>query len=136
MLGHSQGATSRRVEWARIWRSVVAIVALECQDLSKAFGGVPVLKGVSLSLEAGTVVALVGENGAGKSTMMKIASGQLKPDRGQVLIEGQLMARADAHAAHRQGVAIVPQELAPIMDMKVYENLFIGRELRNRAGLL
>jgi ribose transport system ATP-binding protein len=114
----------------------VAIVALECQDLAKAFGGVPALKGVSLSLEAGTVTALVGENGAGKSTMMKIASGQLKPDRGQVLIEGQLLAHADAHAAHRQGVAIVPQELAPIMEMKVYENLFIGRELRNRAGLL
>jgi len=117
-------------------RSAVADVALECQDLAKAFGGVPVLRGVSLSLESGTVTALVGENGAGKSTLMKIASGQLRPDRGQVLIEGQLLAHADAHLAHRQGVAIVPQELAPIMEMKVYENLFLGRELRNRAGLL
>ena len=114
----------------------MADVALECQDLAKAFGGVPVLRGVSLSLESGTVTALVGENGAGKSTLMKIASGQLRPDRGQVLIEGQLLAHADAHLAHRQGVAIVPQELAPIMEMKVYENLFLGRELRNRAGLL
>jgi ribose transport system ATP-binding protein len=114
----------------------MAEVALECRDLSKAFGGVPVLKDISLSLEAGTVTALAGENGAGKSTMMKIASGQLKADHGQVLIEGQPLAHADAHAAHRQGVAIVPQELAPIMEMKVYENLFIGRELRNRAGLL
>lgn len=114
----------------------MAEVALECRDLVKAFGGVPVLKGVSLSLEAGTVTALAGENGAGKSTMMKIASGQVKADHGQVLIEGEPLASADAHAAHRQGVAIVPQELAPIMEMKVYENLFIGRELRNRAGLL
>ena len=114
----------------------MANIALECRDLSKAFGGVPVLKGVSLSLEPGTVTALAGENGAGKSTMMKIASGQVRPDHGHVLIEGQPLAHADAHAAHRQGVAIVPQELAPIMEMKVYENLFIGRELRNRAGLL
>ena len=51
-----------------------------------------------------------------------------------MLIGGEPLAHADAHAAHRQGVAIVPQELAPIMDMRVYENLFIGRELRNRAA--
>ena len=114
----------------------MANVALECRDLSKSFGGVPVLKGVTLTLEPGTVTALAGENGAGKSTMMKIASGQLKPDHGSVLIGGEPLAHADAHAAHRQGVAIVPQELAPIMDMRVYENLFIGRELRNRAGFL
>ncbi len=111
-------------------------VALECQSLTKAFGGIPVLRGVSMSLEPGTVTALAGENGAGKSTMMKIASGQLVADSGQVLIDGRPLAHADAHSAHRQGVAIVPQELAPILDMTVYENLFLGRELRNRAGLL
>ncbi len=111
-------------------------IAFECQDLAKAFGGVPVLGGVSLSLTPGTVTALAGENGAGKSTLMKIASGQLKADRGAVLIEGQPMVGGDAQAAHRQGVAIVPQELAPILEMTVYENLFLGRELRNRAGLL
>jgi ribose transport system ATP-binding protein len=109
---------------------------LECRDLAKAFGGVPVLKGVSLTLTAGSVTALAGENGAGTSTMMKIASGQVKPDRGQVLVGGEPLPQADPQAAHRQGVAIIPQELAPIMDMKVYENLFIGREIRTRAGLL
>ncbi len=110
--------------------------ALECHDLVKAFGGVPVLKGVSLSLAPGSVTALAGENGAGKSTMMKIASGQLRPDSGDVLVEGAPLAAGDPYAAHRQGVAIVPQELAPILDMKVYENLFLGREMRGRAGLL
>jgi len=114
----------------------MAGVLFECRDLTKAFGGVPVLKGISLALEAGTVTALAGENGAGKSTMMKIASGQLRADRGEVLIEGEPLAHGDAHAAHRQGVAIVPQELASIMEMKVYENLFVGRELRSRTGLL
>jgi len=114
----------------------VADPALQCQDLTKAFGGVPVLRGVSLTLEPGTVTALAGENGAGKSTMMKIASGQLRPDGGSVLIGGSPLAHADPHAAHQQGVAIVPQELAPILDMTVYENLFLGRETRTRAGLL
>ena len=114
----------------------MADAALECQDLAKAFGGVPVLSDVSVSLAPGTVTALAGENGAGKSTLMKIASGQVKPDRGTVLIGGRPLVSADPHAAHRQGVAIVPQELAPILEMTVYENLFLGRELRNRAGLL
>jgi len=114
----------------------VTAPALECHDLVKAFGGVPVLKGVSLSLAPGSVTALAGENGAGKSTMMKIASGQLRPDSGDVLVEGAPLAAGDPYAAHRQGVAIVPQELAPILDMKVYENLFLGREMRGRAGLL
>ncbi len=50
------------------------MAVLECQNLSKGFGGIPVLKGVTLALEHGTVTALVGENGAGKSTLMKIAS--------------------------------------------------------------
>jgi len=110
--------------------------ALHCRDLIKAFGGVPVLKGVSLALAPGTVTALAGENGAGKSTLMKIASGQVRPDAGQVLVEGNTLHRADPREAHRLGVAIVPQELAPIRDMTVYENLFLGRELRTRAGLL
>ena len=114
----------------------MAHAALECRDLAKAFGGVPVLRGVSLRLEAGSLTALAGENGAGKSTMMKIASGQLRPDGGQLLIAGEPLEEADPRAAHRRGVAIVPQELAPVMDMTVYENLFLGRELRGRAGLL
>jgi len=113
----------------------VVSAALECRDLEKSFGGVPVLRGVSLRLEPGTVTALAGENGAGKSTMMKIASGQLRCDRGSVLLDGQPLVQGDAHAAHAQGVAIVPQELASIMEMRVYENLFLGRET-TRGGLL
>jgi ribose transport system ATP-binding protein len=109
---------------------------LECRDLRKSFGGVPVLKGVSLALEPGTVTALAGENGAGKSTMMKIASGQLKADHGEVLVRGERLPAGDPKAAHRLGVAIVPQELASIDDMTVYENLFVGHEIRSRFGLL
>jgi ribose transport system ATP-binding protein len=111
------------------------VPVLQCVDLYKAFGGVPVLKGVSLALERGTVTALAGENGAGKSTMMKIASGQLKSDQGDVTVRGEHLHAGNPRDAHRLGVAIVPQELASIDDMTVYENLFIGREIRS-AGLL
>lgn len=109
---------------------------LECKGIAKSFGGVPVLKDVSLTLELGTVTALVGENGAGKSTLLKIASGQLSPDAGEILVRGERLPFGDPRASHRLGVAIVPQELASIPDMRVYENLFVGSELKTRAGLL
>ncbi|GAB3618465.1 sugar ABC transporter ATP-binding protein [Okibacterium endophyticum] len=115
--------------------SDASVATLECRDLEKAFGGVPVLKGVSLSLEAGTITALAGENGAGKSTLMKIASGQYRPDAGTVLVRGENLPSGNAQAAHRLGVAIVPQELASVLEMKVYENIFIGREIRGPLGL-
>ncbi|SDS77269.1 sugar ABC transporter ATP-binding protein [Microlunatus soli] len=110
-------------------------LALECRELIKGFGGIPVLKGVSLALEQGSVTALAGENGAGKSTLMKIASGQYRADSGSVLVGGTALTAGNMAEAHRSGVAIVPQELASIPDLTVYENLFVGRELR-RAGFL
>jgi len=103
---------------------------LECSGITKSFGGVPTLKGVSLRLEPGTVTALAGENGAGKSTLMKIISGQYSPDDGTVSVPGHTLAAGNPRDAVRHGVTIVPQELASIEDMTVYENLFVGRELR------
>jgi ribose transport system ATP-binding protein len=108
---------------------------LECEKLEKGFGGVPVLKGVSLSLEHGTVTALAGENGAGKSTLMKIASGQYRADSGTVSVDGNELHAGSMAEAHKYGVAIVPQELASIPDLTVYENLFVGKETK-RFGLL
>ncbi|WP_206302279.1 MULTISPECIES: sugar ABC transporter ATP-binding protein [unclassified Streptomyces] len=110
--------------------------ALECRGVVKAFGGIPVLRGISLALEPGTVTALAGENGAGKSTLMKIASGQVRADAGDVTVAGEPLRHTDPRLARELGVGIVPQELAPILDMTVYENLFAGRELRRRSGLL
>jgi ribose transport system ATP-binding protein len=108
---------------------------LECSSIAKGFGGVPVLRGVSLRLEPGTVTALAGENGAGKSTLMKIISGQYSPDGGTVSVSGSTLTPGSPRDAVRHGVAIVPQELASIEDMTVYENMFVGRELR-RGPLL
>ncbi|WP_422746761.1 sugar ABC transporter ATP-binding protein [Mycobacterium sp. WMMD1722] len=103
---------------------------LECTDIRKSFGGVPVLNGITLHLEPGTVTALAGENGAGKSTLMKIVSGQYTADHGRVVVQGNQLAAGNTKDAVRHGVAIVPQELASIEDMTVYENLFVGRELK------
>ncbi|MGO2468453.1 MAG: sugar ABC transporter ATP-binding protein [Microbacterium gubbeenense] len=109
---------------------------LVCAGIEMSFGGVPVLKGVDLSLQPGTVTALAGENGAGKSTLMKIASGQYRPDAGTVQVHGEVLPSGSTKAAGDLGVAIVPQELASIPELTVYENLFIGREIRTALGLL
>lgn len=109
---------------------------LECIDIRKSFGGVPVLKGVGLRLVPGTVTALAGENGAGKSTLMKIASGQMRADDGRVLVRGEELTAGSSRDAHQRGIAIVPQELASILDTTVYENIFVGRELRGRLGFV
>ena len=104
---------------------------LECTDIHKSFGGIPVLKGITLTLQPGTVTALAGENGAGKSTLMKIVSGQYQADHGTVSVQGKHLHPGNTHDAVKHGVAIVPQELYSLEDMTVYENLFVGRELRN-----
>ena len=110
--------------------------ALHVRDLHKGFGGVPVLRGVTFSLFPGQLTALAGENGAGKSTVMKIATGQLRQDSGEVRIGDHVLTHHDPLHVRKLGVAIVPQELAPYPDLTVYENLFVGRELRTKAGTL
>lgn len=109
---------------------------LMCSGIHMSFGGVPVLKGIDLRLEPGTVTALAGENGAGKSTLMKIASGQYRPDSGSVEVRGMPLPAGDTRSAAALGVAIVPQELASIPELTVYENLFVGVEKRTPLGTL
>jgi ribose transport system ATP-binding protein len=108
---------------------------LQVADVTKAFSGISVLRGVSLSLKPGSITALAGENGAGKSTLMKIASGQYKADAGTVTVRGEQLTAGSTQDARRLGVAIVPQELASLLEMSIYENIFIGRELRGPFGL-
>jgi ribose transport system ATP-binding protein len=116
--------------------SPLEVPELSCQDLAKSFGGVPVLENVSFDFFKGTVNILAGENGAGKSTILKIVSGQYHPDKGVVRVAGEPVTSFDPRHARRLGIGIVPQELAPVLDMPVYQNLFLGRELHTRTGLL
>ena len=112
------------------------MASIICNDIVKGFGGVPVLKGISVTFEPGTVTVLVGENGAGKSTLIKIIAGLETADSGEVFLDDKPLMKGDPRLANLQGIRLVPQELAPIPDMTVYENLFIGRELHTKAGLL
>ncbi|MBE7210545.1 MAG: sugar ABC transporter ATP-binding protein [Gluconacetobacter diazotrophicus] len=110
--------------------------AIACDALSKSYDGVPVLRDVSVRFAPGTVNVLAGENGAGKSTLFRIVSGQTTPDGGTLELFGEPVRRFDARHAQNLGVSIIPQELAPIPDMRVWQNLLVGRERTGPLGLL
>lgn len=111
-------------------------IALKVEGIQKSFGGVPVLHSLSFTVPSGHVTALAGENGAGKSTLMKIISGQIKADAGVVRLFGEILEQGDPIISRRSGVSIVPQELSPYPDLSIYENLFVGREIKNKFGFL
>jgi ribose transport system ATP-binding protein len=99
---------------------------LELQGVEKSFGGVRALRGVDFKVSAGEIVGLVGGNGAGKSTMMKIAAGIHQPDKGTVKIEGH--SPASPADAMRLGVSLVRQELIQAQDLDVGANVLLGHE--------
>ena len=107
---------------------------LEMKDISKTFPGVKALDHVQLQVRPGEVHALMGENGAGKSTLMKILMGiYTKDEGGEILFNGQPYHAGNPKEAMDTGVAMIHQELNPILDMTVYENIFVGRELRKNG---
>ncbi len=109
---------------------------LALRQVSKYFGAVEALVEVDLDVHAHEVVALVGDNGAGKSTLAKIVSGVLTPDSGIVEIAGEQVTIGSPSAANRLGVASVFQDLAVCENLDVTANVYLGRELRTRVGLL
>ncbi|RLQ91536.1 sugar ABC transporter ATP-binding protein [Planomicrobium sp. Y74] len=106
------------------------------KNIDKSFNGVPVLRNVSLKVEKGEIHALLGENGAGKSTLMNILGGVHLPDNGSVYIDGEQVRMLNPRISQEQGVSFIHQELNVVADLKVYENMFLGSELRNKAGFL
>lgn len=107
---------------------------LEMKDISKTFPGVKALKDVSFQVAQGEIHCLVGENGAGKSTLMKVLSGVYPYGdySGQILFKGQEIRFSSIRDSERAGIAIIYQELALVPEMKVYENIFLGNEIRQR----
>ena len=100
---------------------------LEMRNVSKAFPGVQALDDVQLKLRPGTVHALMGENGAGKSTLMKCMFGIYKMDEGEIIYEGQHVRIDSPLHALNLGIAMVHQELQPITERSVAENIYVGR---------
>ncbi len=107
---------------------------LKVEGLKKAFGGVVALRDASFELEAGTVHALCGGNGAGKSTFLSILMGIYRRDAGKIWRKGQEVEFNSPAEALASGIAIIEQELSPIPQMTVAENIFLGREPPGRFG--
>ncbi len=100
---------------------------LEMKGVCKSFPGVKALDGVNLAIRPGTVHALMGENGAGKSTLMKCLFGIYKMDEGEIYLDGEKITVTDPDDAMKKGIAMVHQELQPVLARSVGENLFLGR---------
>jgi rhamnose transport system ATP-binding protein len=111
---------------------VVPVLALE--GVSKSFGAVRALRGVSLQLFAGEAHALAGENGAGKSTLIKALAGVHRPDEGTVLLDGEPVVFHGPADARDAGVAVIYQEPTLFPDLSVAENIFMGRQPRRSLG--
>lgn len=112
------------------------MMQIEMHDIYKSFGANKVLEGVEFTLLPGEVHALMGENGAGKSTLMNILTGLHKMDRGRILVNGEEKQYQNPKEAEDDGIAFIHQELNIWPDMTVLENLFIGREITNKLGIL
>lgn len=108
---------------------------LEARGIDKNYGHVRALQGADFEVLPGEVAALVGDNGAGKSTLIKILSGTVQPDGGEIRFEGQQVRVDSPIAARRLGLETVYQDLALAEDLDPAGNLFLGRELL-RAGVL
>ena len=109
---------------------------LEAKNITKRFGGVTALDDASFSCDPGTITALIGENGAGKSTMVKVICGVHKPDAGEVLLKGQVIRPHNPADAAKLGIVSVFQELSLVPDMTVSQNIWLSNPLRNRLGLI
>jgi len=109
---------------------------LEMNHIAKSFPGVKVLDDVTLQIRPGEVHALMGENGAGKSTLMKILMGIYTADAGEVVFAGERLELKSPREAMDKGIAMIHQELNPILDMQVFENIYLGRSLRTSLGLV
>ena len=101
---------------------------LEARNISKRFGPVVALKGVTFRVFAGEVHCLLGDNGAGKSTLIKILSGVFPPDEGELLLEGKPVRFNSPKDAMDRGIGTVYQDLAVIPLMSIVRNFFLGRE--------
>jgi ribose transport system ATP-binding protein len=108
---------------------------LRAENISKSFGPIEVLSGISLDLRPGEVHAVIGENGAGKSTLMRILSGHIALTKGSLHLNGQPISFSGPVDAESHGIVLVHQEILLAPDLTVAQNLFLGREIR-RFGLV
>ena len=110
-------------------------IVMQAKGLVKRYGQVTALDGADFELRAGEILAVIGDNGAGKSSLIKCLSGATIPDEGEIQLDGQVIHFRSPIDARRAGIETVYQDLAVAPAMTIAENLFLGRELR-RPGFL
>jgi simple sugar transport system ATP-binding protein len=108
---------------------------LEARGLSRSFGHVRALDNASFDIDAGEVVALIGDNGAGKSTMVKALTGNLAVDAGELFFQGERVEITTPHQASEMGMEVVYQDLALAPHLNPVQNMFLGREIPRRGVL-
>ena len=104
------------------------IPLVEMKGISKSFGAVKALQRVDLELNHGEVLGLVGDNAAGKSTLVKVLSGVYAPDEGEIFMEGKKVEFASPADSRRQGIEMIYQDLAIVPNLSIAGNIFLGRE--------
>ena len=107
---------------------------LEIRNVAKSFGAIRAVNGISLTVGAGEVIGLMGDNGAGKSTMVKLIAGNFPPTEGEIRVEGKACHFHKPIEARAQGIEAVYQDLALADNLTASQNVFLGRELKKRVG--
>jgi len=110
----------------------MAEVVLECRNITKHYGGVHALRGVSFKLHRNEVLGIVGDNGAGKSTLIKILRGAIHPTSGEIFLSGKRVSFQSPRDAVDCGIQCVYQDLALVDELSVKDNFFLGREVERR----
>jgi fructose transport system ATP-binding protein len=110
-------------------------VVLEARNLVKRYGSVTAINGADFEVRAGEVLAVIGDNGAGKSSLIKALSGALVPDSGEILMDGEVVKFRTTLDARQRGIETVYQDLAVIPALDIASNVFLGREPRKRGVL-
>lgn len=105
------------------------LMLIEMWDIYKAFGAIQALDGANLTVKIGEIIGLVGDNAAGKSTLMKVLSGTYHKDRGSILVDGQEVEVRNPESARHFGIEMVYQDLALADNLDVVANIFMGREI-------
>jgi ABC-type sugar transport system ATPase subunit len=110
---------------------------LALSGISKSYPGVVALNGIDLAIEPGTIHAVVGENGAGKSTLIKIVTGVIQADAGEMRLKNELISIPDPREANRLGIVAVPQDVLLVPEFLVGRNILLGMEkaVTRREGL-
>jgi simple sugar transport system ATP-binding protein len=108
---------------------------LEARGVSRYYGSVAALQHVNLHVNRGEVVGLVGDNGAGKSTVLKILCGAVQPTEGQLLVDGEEVSFTAPRESRERGIEVVYQDLALATELSIADNIFLGREKRRTGPL-